>query len=120
MSRREHGALESHVMRLLWRRADGATSRDLSEMFEESERPARTTLLTVLSRLEDKGLVVRTPGPAGAVFTAASMEAEHGAASMSQMLHEMSDRQAALTHFVGHLDADDLESLRRAFGSLER
>ncbi len=112
-ARRERGGLEREVLHLLWRRQDGLTSRELEESFEPAVRPARTTLLTVLSRLEDKGLVERTPAAGGALFRAATPEEEHVAMSMSELLDGLSDRAAALSRFVGHLDEEDREALRR-------
>ena len=70
MSRRERGHLEAEVMQLLWANPGGLTSAQLESAFMDRRRPARTTLLTVLSRLEDKDLVERTSAPGGAVFRA--------------------------------------------------
>lgn len=116
MSRRERGHLEAEVMQLLWSNPGGLTSAQLETAFTERRRPARTTLLTVLSRLEDKDLVARTSAPGGAVFRATQAQSEHVASSMARLLESSADRNSALTHFVGSLSEQDLDMLRKLSG----
>ncbi|MFC6706887.1 BlaI/MecI/CopY family transcriptional regulator [Flexivirga alba] len=115
MTRRSHGGLEDEVLRLL-RSYDGpVTSRRLWDAFD-ADQPARTTLLTVLSRLEAKGLVQRTPAAGGALFSVIRTDAHAAARSMTEALDHVGDRRAALTHFAGELDSTDLDVLRRVLG----
>lgn len=114
MTRRSHGGLEDEVLRRLWAYDEPVTSRQLWEAFEEELRPARTTLLTVLGRLEAKGLVQRQPATGGARFSGARTDVHDAARAMTRTLDRVTDRGAALTQFAGELDANDLEVLRRA------
>lgn len=116
VTRRSYGELEDEVLRLLWSYDEPVTSRRLWESFDADRRPARTTLLTVLSRLADKGLVERTPAAGGALFRTTRTDARDAARSMSQALDHVGDRGAALTHFAGQLDGADLDVLRRVLG----
>lgn len=116
MARRERGKLEAEILQFLWRAPDGMTSSALEAAFDAAHRPARTTLLTVLARLEDKELVERIPSQRGAVFRAVTDEADHVAGSMSALLQRATDREAALSQFVGRLDRSDREALRDLFG----
>lgn len=115
VTRRSHGGLENEVLRLLRTYDEPVTSRRLWEAFTD-DRPARTTLLTVLSRLETKGLVQRTPASGGALFRPTPTDAQAAARSMTETLEHVGDRTAALTHFAGELDSADLDVLRRVLG----
>jgi predicted transcriptional regulator len=118
VTRRSHGGLEDEVLRLLRSYDEAVTSRRLWETFE-TDRPARTTLLTVLSRLETKGLVRRAPAAGGALFSATRTDPHAAARSMTEALDHVGDRRAALTHFAGELDSNDLDVLRRVLGEPE-
>lgn len=117
MARRERGRLEAEVLQTLWAHPGGLTSGQLELSFAPEVRPARTTVLTILSRLEDKGQVTRSPGRTGALFRAVAGEADHVATAMSEILQGAGDREAALSHFVGRLDEADRAALVQLFGS---
>lgn len=114
MGKRERGALRADVLRLLWAGDDPVTANALREAFPDAERPALTTLLTVLSRLEADGLVLREQHGRGSVFSATRPQAEHFADQMSEVLGAAADRRAVLQQFAGGLSAHDLEALRDA------
>ena len=63
---RSAGALEALVMQALSSTGTPMSARTIQATFEDPA-PAQTTVLTVLSRLEGKGLVTRhaPPHPAG-------------------------------------------------------
>jgi predicted transcriptional regulator len=87
------------------------------ESFPADARPALTTVLTVLDRLEKKGLVSRTASSVGSLFSATRDESEEAASAMGKILGQTHDRQAALLHFAGQLTAHDVEALRKALSS---
>jgi predicted transcriptional regulator len=77
---------------------------------------ALTTVLTVLSRMEQKGAVSRV-APAsgtGVAFTAKRSEFDTAADSMVEALATVSDRAAVLQRFTGSLSPADLDALRDA------
>lgn len=74
---------------------------------------AYTTTMTVLTRLWEKGLLTRQKDGRAYRYSAAIGEAAHAAGRMEAALGNASDREEALTHFVGALMPDDVAALRR-------
>lgn len=116
VGRRAHGQLKTTVLTLL-READGpVTARILLERWPEGEpKPAFTTVITVLTRLQQAGAVERIEG-AEARFVLRHVAGGVAAESMLAALFESADRGAALMSFAEQLDARDLDLLRRAVG----
>jgi predicted transcriptional regulator len=112
-------ALESEIMEELWTRPE-ATVRDVQEALNaRSEKPrAYTTVLTVMTRLDGKGLLVRRRSGRYDVYAAAiAREAYLQARAESEVAALVEDfGELALAHFarqLGGLDAERLEKLRR-------
>lgn len=116
------GDLEQAIMDVLWSAdadlgltvrevLDGLTGRDL----------AYTTVMTVLSRLEAKGVTTRErDGRAWRYRPAASRESLT-AEAMRSPLHDLSgaERQAAILHFLAEASPDDLATVREAMAAVE-
>lgn len=99
-------------MQVLWEASGPLPGRDVWQRIIDDEHSlARTTVLTVLSRLEAKGLVSR--GPEGR-YRPVRAEAAAAADEMQQLLVHAEDRQAALVQFAGMLPYEDLLALTRA------
>lgn len=109
--RRTPGSLETRVMQVLWAAGEPVLGRRVWEQVRETDGSARTTVLTVLARLEAKGRVVRHPDGG---FEAVSTEAGEAAANMHRLLARSADRSAALAHFAHMLSAADVVALRDA------
>ena len=81
---------------------------------------AYTTVMTVLARLSEKGLVTRERVGRAYAYTAIRDEAEVTARQMQRLLDAGDDRAAVLSRFVGVLSDDDerllIDLLRRAEG----
>ncbi|MGN6443912.1 BlaI/MecI/CopY family transcriptional regulator [Amnibacterium sp.] len=114
VGRRAHGQLKTTVLALL-RDADAPVSaRMLLERWPGDEpRPAFTTVITVLTRLQQAGAVERIDG-AEARFRVRQVAGGVAAETMLAALLESSDRSAALLSFAGQLTDADLAVLRRA------
>lgn len=111
--RRAHGSLEASVLQLLWTKGAPQTGRQIRDALAEDGDPlASTTVLTVLARLEKKGLVERDP--ALKAYQATKADPVETADSMTEVLGRSSDRTAVLQRFTGALGADDLHVLRAA------
>ncbi|MBA9049966.1 MULTISPECIES: BlaI/MecI/CopY family transcriptional regulator [Streptomyces] len=109
--RRARGELESSVLAVLW-----AADRPLTARQVLAELPgdlAYTTVLTILSRLHDKGMLVRRREGRGHACTPARDEASDTAARMRTLLDRDSDRDAVLARFVSGLSAGDGQLLQR-------
>jgi predicted transcriptional regulator len=117
---RRVGDLESRVLELLWLEADWLNGREVWERLGDESR-AYTTVMTILSRLVDKGLVEREVRGRGHVYRAAGDRDELTAKAISSLLASTADPRVALAHFVEDLDdpalvaelAEVLERVRR-------
>jgi len=107
------GELERAVVDVLWDAGHPMTARAVVESLPGREL-AVTTVLTVLSRLEAKGLVRRSRDGRAHSYEATAGREEHLATLMRHVLDGAADRDAALTRFVGGLSERDQDALRRA------
>jgi predicted transcriptional regulator len=108
--RRPSGELEASVLGVLWA-AEGPLTAALVQ--EELPMPlARTTVATILARLQDKGAVVRERAGRGYAYSPA--QDSHGltARRMHHELDKDSDREVVLARFVSQLGPDDERVLR--------
>lgn len=106
-------------MDALWDADEPLTAKDVVARIADP-RPALTTVLTVLDRLGQKGLVTRSDEARALTFAPARSRTDHAASLMSGALAATKDREAALLRFAGTLDGDDLTALRRALGGDDR
>ncbi len=106
------GSLEMKIMQVLWGRPEQFMQvRDVLPLL--SDNLAYTTVMTVMSRLHEKGLLRRRrQGRAWAYRTAVSREA-YIASTMTETLRVAEDRTAALLHFVADLRPEEAAALRR-------
>ena len=79
---------------------------------------ATTTVLTVLSRLETKGFVVRDRGNRPHRYRALTTRAEHTAGLMHEVLGSAPDRHDALARFIGNVSPQEAETLRRLLDTI--
>lgn len=122
-SRRAAGSLESAVLGVLWQ-AKGPLSPG-----EVRERLARTgggdaagaelsysTVVTILTRLHDKGALSRERDGRAFRYAPVSDEAGLAARRLSQLLDRAPDREAVLSRFVEDLSEHDERLLRELLG----
>lgn len=114
------GELERKIMELLWDAAAARTANELRDLLDTGQSaasgkpyPALTTVLTVLSRLEKKGLVTRTKSDRPHRYSPVHSRADHVAELMHQVLASTGEREAALARFVGRVGQDEAQTLRR-------
>jgi len=107
------GELERAVVRVLWKATEPLTARAVAEALTGREL-AVTTVLTVLSRLERKGIVRRARDGRAHTYEAVAEREEHTADLMRQVLDTAGDRNDALARFVVSVSSQDVEALRRA------
>ena len=106
------GELERSIMELLWATDETLSAYDLQEELAD-RKLASTTILTVLSRLENKGFVKRSRDARPHQYRAAASREEHMADLMHEVLGGASDRTAVLERFVGQVSPDEAAILRR-------
>lgn len=107
------GELERSVADVLWDARGPRTAREVADCLPGREL-ALTTVLTVLGRLEAKGIVRRQRDGRAHAYEAVTTRSEHTAELMKNVLDGSGDRNAVLLRFVGSASEDDLAALRRA------
>lgn len=124
------GELERAVMETLWdltsdwdadRSSDSggavartATARQVADRLGAERQLAYTTVLTVLDRLERKGLVRRLRERRAHRYAPIATREAYAAKLMLEALGSASNRDAALVRFVDAVSPEEAEVLRRA------
>jgi predicted transcriptional regulator len=114
--RRPGGALEAEILAVLQSSRQALTPGEVLRRLGDGL--SYSTVVTVLSRMFDKGLLTRTKQ--GRAFAYAPVADAHGltARRMRQVLESDPDREAVLTRFVEDLSTRDEELLRQLLGDL--
>jgi predicted transcriptional regulator len=103
--------LESEVLSALWAAQSPVTAARVHEALGAPDL-AYKTVLTVVSRLFDKGQLQREKVGRAYVYWPVRDRAEHAAGLMTAVLAGDIDRMAVLQGFVDALDPDDEATLR--------
>ena len=112
------GNLERSVMEALWRRPDGMFAHDLAAGLPS--QPAVTTVLTVLMRLANKGMVARERVGRAHLYRATAGKDAFVAETMRAALDEAGDVAAAVQRFVGTVTPEVAAALRAALGDRDQ
>ncbi|MEU4523778.1 BlaI/MecI/CopY family transcriptional regulator [Amycolatopsis sp. NPDC024027] len=107
------GELERAVMDALWARSGPVSVRAVHEALADRGL-AYTTVMTVLSRLADKGFLRRERDRRAWLYAPAASRDQYVAELMFEALGETGDRDGALTHFAQAVSAEEAAVLRRA------
>ena len=119
--RRAAGALESAILGVLWS-AQGALSpgevrESLARTDVEGTALSYSTVVTILTRLHEKGSLSRERDGRAYRYAPVADEAGLAARRLSQLLDRSADREAVLSRFVADLSARDEELLRSLLGA---
>jgi predicted transcriptional regulator len=108
--RRAAGALEAEVMGVLQHAGRSLNAADVQALL--ARKLAYTTVVTILSRMHDKGVLTRAKD--GRAFRYAPVSDEPGlvARRMHHAMETEPDRQAVLARFVDTLSEQDERVLR--------
>ena len=111
-----HGELEARIMDILWRSEAPMTPRDVHDVLARNHRTrlAYTTVMTILVRLWDKGMLDRQPQGRAFAYSPVSDRETWTAERMRDLLRAAGDGGTALVHFVQSMDAREKQQLRRA------
>ena len=113
--RRPAGTLESEVLGILRAAAGPLTPSEVRDQLAGRRELAYSTVVTIMSRLQAKGLLSRRRSGRGFSYAPVD-EASLAAGRMSSALGSGSDRDAVLSRFVSGLSGRDTELLRRLLG----
>jgi predicted transcriptional regulator len=116
---RELGDLEKAVMEQMWATPDATTSREMVARLHPARGLAYTTVQTTLDRLVHKGWLARRMVNRKYVYEPTGTRAEWAAELMAEVLDDAEDRDAAIMHFVGHMEPGELKTLRAALQNAE-
>ena len=116
--RRPTGALEQEVLLQLWALGHPSTPAEVLDALDDDL--AYTTVMTILTRLWQKGLVVRKRRGRAFAYEPAVSEAELTARRMHESLSASSDPKAALVTFVGSLSGSQERTLRTMLNEAQR
>ena len=109
-ARRAPGALEAEVLAVLWS-ADGPLAP--AEVREQlGAGLAYTTVVTILSRLHEKGVAEREKQGRSDRYRAFDAEPGLAARRMTKVLDGEPDRDSVLARFVSNLSTSDEQLLR--------
>jgi predicted transcriptional regulator len=109
-TRREAGALEGEVLAALWASEEAMTPADVLDQMGGTL--AYTTVMTVLGRLFEKGLVERRRAGRGYAYLPIAREADLAARRFRTLLDRGHDREAVLQGFVSNLSQEEANVLR--------
>jgi predicted transcriptional regulator len=111
---RQQGELENQVMDALWNAKGSLTSQEILDTVNRgSDELALTTILTVLSRLVDKGMVARSSGTGRSLnFTAVETRERHSANLMLKLLGDSENPALTFAQFTKSLTPKQLAALR--------
>jgi predicted transcriptional regulator len=107
--RRPSGALESEVLAALWAAEGPMTPAQVQESLGADL--AYTTVMTILTRLYEKGAVTRERAGRAYAYAAVLDQAGIAAAQMRALLDRGEDRAKVLARFVDGLTGDDERAL---------
>jgi len=100
-------------MQVVWAAPGALTARQVADALADREL-AYTTWLTVLGRLERKGLLERRRDARAHSYAPVGSREDLVAGLMQQALGQADDREAALQRFVRSVTTDEAAALRRA------
>lgn len=106
------GELEFAVMDHIWDREEPMTVPEVREHLSARRDIAYTTVMTVMARLHEKGLLHRTEDRRPYSYWPTSSREDHFADLVLEALEELDDPRAALARFVERIGEEDAELLR--------
>jgi len=108
------GDLEADVMKIIWR-TEKATVREVYEQLRLEKNLAYTTIMTIMGRLADKGLLSKEAQGNAYVYSPTISEVDFANKVVTEVLDGLLEEFAepALSHMVDKLGAEDNVKLDR-------
>ncbi len=107
-------------MEVLWDSAEPLTPGDVHAVLDQERTVSYTTVMTVLTRLWDKGRVDRHRSGRAYAYQPLLTRDEHTAEQMCQLLDDVYDSTGALTQFVAGLRPAQQSQLKRLLGGKKK
>jgi predicted transcriptional regulator len=109
--------LETAVMERVWAYDRPVTAREVADALARQPPLAYTTVLTVMNRLVNKGMLAKQRPGRAATFRAVRSREAYTAQLMAAVLGTASDAPAVLLRFADELPAAQADALRHALGA---
>ena len=108
------GELEAEIMKIVWK-ADKATVRDVYEQLRLERSLAYTTVMTIMSRLAEKGLLEKEPVGNAYVYSPTISEPDFVKRVVTEVLDGLMEEfsEPAISHMVERLGSEDEGSIRK-------
>ncbi len=108
------GDLEAEVMTIIWK-SNKVTVRDVYEQLRLKKTLAYTTIMTIMSRLAEKGLLQKESQGNAYVYTPAISESDFAKQVVSEVLDGLLEEfnEPAISHMVDRLSAEDAAKLAK-------
>lgn len=108
------GDLEADVMKIIWKN-EKATVRDVYEQLRLEKKLAYTTVMTIMGRLAEKGLLAKAAQGNAYIYSPTISEGDFAQKVVSEVLDGLLEEFAepALTHMVDKLSSEDNVKLDR-------
>jgi predicted transcriptional regulator len=110
-TRRAPGELEAEVLTVLWSAGEPVSPSDVQQRLQGEL--AYTTVVTILSRLHEKGVATREKQGRSYVYRPVDDEPGLAARRMRKLLDDEPDRRSVLARFVSNLSESDGQLLRK-------
>jgi|AntRauTorcE11897_2_1112592.scaffolds.fasta_scaffold25200_2 predicted transcriptional regulator len=109
------GELEAEIMELVWK-LKTVSVRNVLEKISLKRKIAYTTVMTVMSRLHDKGMLKRTLDTSGAyVYSATKTKDKFFAAASKKMIGNLLNDygEVAVAQFFDAVESSNLKDLKK-------
>ena len=115
MERLPRGELEAQVMDVLWNADTPMTPREVhAQVTTPKRRLAYTTVMTILVRLWNKGMLDREASGRGFAYSPVASRDAWSAQRMRELLESSGDPLLTLNHFVESMSTKEASQLRRS------
>ncbi len=114
------GELELAIMEHIWGHGGEVDVPHVHSSLRRERDLAYTTVMTVMTRLYEKGLLERSAEKRPYRYRPAVTREDYSAGLMLDVLEEFGDRPAVLARFVERIDPRDAEILRKIAGRSRR
>jgi len=106
------GELEADIMKIVWKR-NKATVRDVYEQLRLERSLAYTTVMTIMGRLAEKGLLEKEPLGNAYIYNPTISEGDFVKRVVGEVLDGLMEEFAepAMSHMVDRLSSEDAEKM---------
>ncbi|HEX9804240.1 MAG TPA: BlaI/MecI/CopY family transcriptional regulator [Candidatus Dojkabacteria bacterium] len=108
------GELEQKIMDIIWDKATSVSVRQVADSLQKTRDCAYTTVMTIMKRLFDKGLLKREQKGKQYLYFPTRQREEYAKKKLPDLYEKIMNSYGsfAITQFVDSLDDEDLKLLK--------